>query len=248
MEAALTAAKRGHEVILAEKEERVGGQMRVAAVPPDKGEIKEFADYQRRQLKKSGIEIRCGSKITTGNVESLKPDAVVLATGVSPVRPEIPGAERAHVVSAVDVLAGRGETGQNVLVLGGGLVGCETARYLAAEGRNVTVIEILERLASDMLPEGRELEVNKLRLAGIGIQTQMAATEITPKGVKTTRNGKPYFFEADTVVVAVGMVPDNALSRELKNVGVTPQVIGDAAQPGKIIDAVYSGARVGREI
>jgi len=248
MEAAVTAAKRGHQVILAEKEDYLGGQLLIAAVPPDKGEIRSFVEYQKRQLKKAGVEVRLGSKITPADVERMNPETIVIATGMTPAKLDIPGAEGANVVKAIDLLSGRQDTGQEVVILGGGLVGCETARFLAAKGRAVTILEMLERLASDMLPEGREMEVNKLRLAGIGIQTQMTAEEITEKGVKATREGKACFFKADTVVLAVGVVPDNTLHQQLQTSGNTAHTIGDAAQPGKMTDAVYGGARVGREI
>lgn len=248
LEASVTAAQMGHRVILAEKGDRLGGQLQVAAVPPDKGEISTFVEYQSRQLKRDGVEVRLGRKITSVDVDEIKPDVIVVATGAVPANLDVPGADGANVVKALDLLSGRQDTGQKVVILGGGLVGCETARFLAAKGRTVTVIEMLERLASDMLPRGREMEVDKLRLAGVGIHTRMKAEAIMEKGVRATCNGKVYFFEADTVVLAVGMVADNTLGQELQGKGKEVYMIGDAAQPGKIIDAVYGGARVGRGI
>jgi len=248
MEAAVTAAERGHRVILAEEENRLGGQLQVAAVPPYKERIRTFVEYQKHQLKRAGVEVKVGRKMTSTDVEEMKPDIVVLATGAVPAKLDIPGADGGNVAKAVDVLSGQRDAGQKVVILGGGLVGCETAEFLAAKGRKVTVIEILAQLAADMLPKGREQKVDKLRLAGVGFHTRMKAEGITEKGVKAIRNGEPFFFEADTVVLAVGMVADDNLGPQLKEKGKKVYVIGDAAQPGKIIDAVYAGARVGREI
>lgn len=128
------------------------------------------------------------------------------------------------------------------------MVGCETAHFLAARGISVTVIEMLEKLASDMLPRSRELEVDKLRLAGVAFYTSMKAEEITDRGVKAIRKAETFFFEADTIIQAVGMAADDTLARALQNAGVEVHLIGDAAQPRKIIDAVREGAIVGRQI
>ena len=248
MEAAVTAAERRHRVILAKEEDRLGGQLQVAAVLPYKERIRTFVEYQRHQLKRAGVEVKVGRKMTSTDVEELNPDIVVLATGAVPAKLDIPGADGGTVAKAVDVLSGQRDAGQKVVILGGGLVGCETAEFLAAKGRKITVIEILVQLAADMLPKGREQKVDKLRLAGVGFHTRMKAEGITEKGVKAIRNGEPFFFEADTVVLAVGMVAEDKLGPQLKEQGKKVYVIGDAAQPGKIIDAVYDGARVGREI
>lgn len=248
MEAANTAAGRGHQVILAEKGDRLGGQLRAAAVPPYKAEITGFVEYQIRQLKMAGVDIRTARKVTSKDLEEIKPEVVIVATGAAPATPDIPGVGESNVVKAVDILCGRQNTGPKAVILGGGMVGCETAQFLAARGIRVTVLEMLEKLASDMLPRSRELEVDKLRLAGVGFYTNMKAEEITAKGVKATRKGETIFFEADTVILAVGMAADNALAQELQSKGEKVYLIGDAAQPRKIVDAVYEGARVGREI
>lgn len=187
-------------------------------------------------------------ELTFADIEEIRPDVMVVATGAVPAIPDIPGVNGGNVVKAVDVLCGRRDTGQRTVILGGGMIGCETARFLAAKGRTVTLIEMLEQLASDMLPRSREQEVYKLRLSGVGFHTGMKAEEVTDRGVKATRKGERFFFEADTVVLAVGMDANDALAQELKEKGKKVYVVGDAAQPRKIIDAVYDGARVGREI
>ncbi len=248
VEAAVAAASRGHRVILVEKEDRLGGQLRVAAVPPDKGGISSFVEYQSRQLERVGVEVRLGRKVTSADIDEVRPEVVVVATGAVPASLEVPGVDGSHVVRAVVVRGGRRYTGQRVVVLGGGLVGCETAEFLVARGKSVILIEMLEQLAADMLPEGRKLEVERLRMAGVGFHTRMKAEEITERGVRAIRDGKEFFFEGDTVVLAVGMVANGVLGQELEGKVKELHVVGDAAQPRKIIDAVYDGAQVGRKI
>ena len=152
------------------------------------------------------------------------------------------------MVKAVDVLCGRRNTGQSTVILGGGMIGCETARFLAVKGRTVMLIEMLEQLSSNMLPRSREQEVYKLSLSGVRFHTSMKAEEVTDKRVRATRKREWFFFEADAAVLVVGMDVNDALSQELKGKSKKVYVVGDATQPRKIIDAVYDGARVGREI
>ncbi|MBN2080443.1 MAG: FAD-dependent oxidoreductase, partial [Spirochaetes bacterium] len=148
MEAAMVAAKRGHEVHLFEKEGRLGGQYYLAAIPPAKGEIAAFIVWLKKQLDDNTVSIHPGTELTEEMVSRQKPDAVVIATGSTPASLNVLRLN-AHAVTAHDVLEGRTDTGQRVAVIGGGMIGAETANHLAHHGKRVTIVEMLPAVAQD---------------------------------------------------------------------------------------------------
>ncbi|MCK4723557.1 MAG: FAD-dependent oxidoreductase, partial [Dehalococcoidia bacterium] len=139
MEAARVASLRGHKVTLWEKGPRLGGQLIQAAIPPHKDRIGALTAYLQTQLKKLDVKMELGKEVTAAMIERFEPEAVVLAVGARPLVPDISGLDRAHVVQAGDVLEGKVEVGNKVVVVGGELVGCETAEFLAEKGKEVTV-------------------------------------------------------------------------------------------------------------
>ena len=165
MEAARIAAIRGHEVTLCERSERLGGQVHLASVAPFKQEISQVVGYLSREVEKAGVKVELGKEVTASLVSELKPDAVIVATGATPLRPaSIPGIDGEKVVSAWDVLAGRSEAAiaSNVLVIGGGLVACELADFLADTNDNtgampakVTMLEMQPLMAMQSVYEVR---------------------------------------------------------------------------------------------
>ncbi len=247
MEAAGVAAQRGHKVTLWEKEDRLGGQMLFAVLPPYKGEIHNLTDYLIGQLKKSHVEIKLNQEATAQSILEGKPDVVIVATGASPIIPDIPGVKGAKVSTALEVLRGK-ETGQGVVVIGGGMVGCEIAEFLAEKGKKVTILEMLNRVGNDIGPTTRWVVLQRLRKAGIRMETRITATEITDEGVKGVRDGAFEFFPADTVVLAVGMKSRDGLAQQLE--GKIPAVhsIGDCVEPQRIAQAMEVGLKIAREI
>jgi 2,4-dienoyl-CoA reductase (NADPH2) len=156
---------------------------------------------------------------------------------------------RVTLVTAIDVLAGRKQTGRNVVVVGGGSTGCETAEFLAQNGKQVVILEMLSRIGADFGPANRYLVIDRLVAAGIRLETGVKAEAITKTGVKVIRNGLyPEFFEADTVVLSVGLVADDKIARTLQ--GRVPSVftIGDATKPASIKEALESGFKIALEI
>ena len=149
LEAARVAAARGHKVTLYEENADLGGQWLLASKPPHKQDHMLLLGYMVGQLDKLGVERKRGVKVTAAMVEETRPDVVLVATGAKPLVPPIPGVEREEVVTAWDVLGGR-EVGRRVLVVGGGLTGLETAEFLAEQGKEVVVVEMLKRVGADM--------------------------------------------------------------------------------------------------
>jgi 2,4-dienoyl-CoA reductase-like NADH-dependent reductase (Old Yellow Enzyme family)/thioredoxin reductase len=248
LEAAATLAERGHRVDLWEKEPRLGGQLALAAVPPHKGEIGALIEYLARRVARAGAGVSLGTEATPARIEKLKPDAVVLATGARPVLPEIPGIDGPLVAPSADILAGKVAAGRRVAIIGGGLVGCETADYLADGRREVTVMRRGETFAADVNPLAREVLLERLGRKGVVLLPGVKYERINGKGVVISMEGKTRNIPADTVVVATGVVSETGLLGALRAGGWETYLIGDAASPGKIADALADAARVGREI
>ena len=248
MEAAKTAALRGHDVVLCEESSSLGGMLIPASKPPHKEDIALFRRYQAIELRRTGVQVITGRKADKDYIRSLKPDALILATGSHPIRPDVPGKDCKNVVSGVDVLLGRVDLGRKVVVVGGGLVGCETALFLAEQGRPVTILEMLNEIGADILPTTRSAIIQKLKEKGVIMEVNAKALEFNEEGVVAERFGKRELFEADIMVLALGMESNSELVEELKNEVKEVYVVGDCAKPRKIRDAVHEGAKAGREV
>ncbi len=248
MQAAITAAQRGHKVILFEQADELGGQLILAAKPPFKDTIETYRQYLIGQTNRLGIEVRLKQKFTADLLPELKPDAVVLATGVKPFIPDIPGIDRSNVLLAGQVLSGAA-TGERVAIIGGELVGCETALYLLDRGKQVTIMRRGPRLATRVNRSLREPMMERLRVKGATIFTGVEYEEVTGEGVAIKDSeGNRRLVEADTVVVATGASPNDELARSLK--GRVPRLmrVGDCVTPRGIREAVEEGYRAGMEI
>lgn len=251
MEAARIAAIRGHKVTLYDKGKELGGQLLIAGKPESKKKLMWFRDYLVTQLTKLGVEVKLGVEATPRLVQGAKPDAVVVATGAEPVLPNIPGIDRANVVSGWDLLRGKKKPkNQKVAVVGGGMIGCEIADYLLESGNTVTIIEQLPAVASDMEPMHRFRQLEIFKDKNVAILTNRKVTAITAKGIKALNpdSGKEEMIEADLVVVAVGAKAVDTLINALE--GNVPELypVGDCSSPRVILEAVHEGSAIGRII
>jgi len=248
MEAARVAALRGHQVALYEKEDRLGGALHIASVPPGKEKLDWVTEYYSNELPRLGVELHLGEMVEAKMVRAWRPDAVIVATGSEPVIPDVPGVDGSNVIVAQMLLARKMHfTGEHIAIIGGGMLGLETAEYLATQGNAVTVLKRYTTVSRLIEPLYRDYLLRKLKEEGVEIITEVEVEEITGSGVVVLdRQGVRKLIPADWVVMARGARASDKLAREIED--PHPIVIGDAVEPRKIIDAVREGFVAARAI
>ncbi|MFH1639998.1 MAG: FAD-dependent oxidoreductase [Chloroflexota bacterium] len=249
IEAARVSALRGHQVSLWEKKTVLGGQMVAAAIAPHKDKIGVLTCSLMGQLQKLGVAVSTGREATAESIAGFAPDVVVLATGVIPLIPEIPGLDKTGAVLAADVLEGKAKTGERVVIIGGELVACEVAEFLTDAGKKVTMMRRGAEIATDVGPSTRPRLLARLTEKGVTMLTGVTYHEANEKGlVITTGEGERKVLEADTIVLAAGATPNQALYREIK--GKIPEVypVGDCVSPRNIAEALREGFEIGLKI
>jgi 2,4-dienoyl-CoA reductase-like NADH-dependent reductase (Old Yellow Enzyme family)/NADPH-dependent 2,4-dienoyl-CoA reductase/sulfur reductase-like enzyme len=238
MEAAVIAADRGHKVTLMEKSETLGGLLRFADRDAYKADLGKFKSVMARRVEKRKIKVVLGKECTPADLRSFKADAVIVAVGSSPIVPQIPGIE--HAMQAIAVYDAPGMVGKRVVMVGGGLVGCEVGLHLAKNGRAVTVIEMLDEVAQDAYRMHRVALIQEMDKQ-LAYQTGLKCTAIAPNGVKAVnKENKEEFLPADTVVYAVGMIANKEAAEKLRAAAkdATVYEIGDCVCAAKVYDAV----------
>ena len=250
MEAARVAALRGHEVTLYEKQPYLGGLLNLAALPPNKERMAKFRDYLIKQMEKRGVRVETGKEVTASLLEELKPDVVIVATGSTPISPQIPGLERENVFSFSDVLTGKAKVGDRVVIIGGSGSGCETADFLAKQGKKVSIVEMLDALLKEVMPSrSRDLLLRELARGGVEMLTQTKAEEVTEEGlVISAKDGSRRVLEADSIVLAAGSRPQSELYEEIKDKFPEVYRVGDCVKCGLIIDAIWPAYEVALKI
>ena len=239
MQAALTAADRGHSVILCEKSSRLGGVLLCEEKVPFK---KHMADYLARQallISRAAIDVRLNTEVTPDLARTIKPDVIIAALGTRPVKPPIPGIEGSAVLSAQDAYANPDKCGQKTVILGGGYVGLELAVYLAQLGREAVVLEVLDNLNLGRSLHGRALMI-QIRNFGIDVRLSTRVTGITNSGVSGTGPDGGFELPADSVVYATGQEPlvDEALA--MFDCADEFHQIGDCLAPKNIMKATHT--------
>ncbi|MCX5846553.1 MAG: FAD-dependent oxidoreductase [Deltaproteobacteria bacterium] len=251
MEAAITAAVRGHKVTLYDRGNELGGKLLIASLPPYKDEIKSLAKSLAIRTEKAGVEIRLQSDVRPKTIEEGKPDVLISATGATSLIPPIPGVDGRNVVLAEDVLTGRKTVSGNVLVIGGGMVGCETAEFLfehAQDVTHITVLEMLNRMADNVSPTYRPFFLTRLKKAGIKMETNATVQEITQQGVTVNQKGVATFIKGDFVVLAVGYTANNPFNEKIQERIPEVYSIGDCVKPRMIKEAIEEGFWIGTKI
>ncbi len=277
MKAACTAAERGHDVTLIEKERTLGGQMLLNRLIPQRQEMVTAPADLASNLKALNIEILLNKEADAALIKDMAPDVVVVATGAKPIQPDIPGVDGQNVVQAWGVLAGGVGVGKNVVILGGNAVGLETALYLANQGtlspevlhflmanraesmetltellnkgnKSVTVVEMIKKAGKDIGLTTRWTVMAELKRLGVTIMTGTKATGVRPDGLEIEREDGSDFLPADTIVIAAGSRSENRLADEIEKLVPEVYMIGDAKDPRKALDAIREGYLTGLEI
>ena len=248
--AAFTAAQRGHAVTLYEKGDILGGNMRLAAYPPGKGDITNMVRSYIAKCEEYGVKMILNTEVTPALVAEEKPDAVIVATGSNPLVLPIPGINETGVIHAGDLLDGKAAVGKRVLVVGGGMVGCEVADFLGELGHEVTVIELRDQLGPDVIPEHRKFLMKDFDTYKVQGVTGAKVAQFFTDGVSyTLADGTEGRLEGfDNVVLAMGYRNNDTISEEIKKIVAETYVIGDAVKARKALDATAEGLNAALEI
>jgi len=250
MEFARVATLRGHKVILCEKTDKLGGHMIEAAIPEFKLDIKRLLEWYIRQMEKLKVEVRLNTEVTLDLVRKEKPDVVIVATGSKHITPEIPGANGGlNIVNSCDLLAGKVKAGDNVVVYGGGLEGCEIALWLANQGKTVTIIARHEVMARGVFEANKRMLLDMLAEKKVTILTNTLVLEARKDGIVViNREFERKKVNCDTVVLAIGRRPENELYKSLSGEIPSLYQIGDCKEPRKIINAIWDAYTIARAI
>ena len=237
MNAAITAADRGHEVVLLEKTDSLGGLLKFTEYDDLKIDLRRFKNYLICQTKKKNIDVRLNTEATPELMEMLQPDAIIVASGSHPAVPPIPGLDKA--IHALNIYDDLDKLGQKVVMVGGGQVGCETAIFLAETGRQLSIVEMKEELA----PEANWMEQEGMKpaLAKYNVQvfTGAACKEITDEGVIVSTADGDRLIEGDTVVYALGMRANRDVFYELEDCAEDVVMVGDCVKARKVLGAIH---------
>ena len=242
MTAAVTAARRGHEVVLCEKSPFLGGALRSERNVPLKKDLFDFVRVRTLEMERAGVEVRLNTEVTPEYAEAFAPDVLVVALGATPIVPPLPGIDRDNVQLAANVSERDFTCGKRVVVLGGGLVGCETAIHLANRGHQVAVAEMGAAVAPDANLFQRQSLLDELERLSIPLHTGFTGKEILPQGLKGLRaDGTEAILEADTVVVACGQRANTAAADALRGCAPRVMVMGDCVRPSNMRQATFQG-------
>jgi 2-enoate reductase len=252
MEAGRVAALRGHKVVLYEKSDKLGGHVSEASILPFKSSESRLLQWYQTELEDLKVEIQFNVEVSPEFVHKKNPDTVIVATGSKPIHLNVPGADKQTVITACDFLAGKRRAGEIVMIIGGGQVGCEIGLWLAQQGKEVTIVEKL----SDLLVGGRRIPwmnrmmlLDLLKFHKVNVMTNVSLLEVTDKGaVVIDKNFRRDTLPAYTIILAVGLEPEQGIYRLLKGHSTHSFLIGDARKPWNIMSAIWDAYEVARTI
>ena len=211
----------------------------------------ELRDWYKNQLDDLSVDVELGQKLTPEEINEEEYDTILVATGSEHIIPDIPGIEKDKVVTATDLLLNQEQDSENYVVIGGGLVGCETALWLARMGKKVSVIEALDGLMEKGAPichSNKEMLVDLLEQNGVQIRTNTKLSEVTEVGVVVSTDDGSEVMEAGKVVLAIGLKENSEIYESLRSESADIYELGDSKDPRRIMDAIWDGYGVAREI
>ena len=251
MEAARTAAMRGHKVSLYEKNESLGGNLIPGGSHSFKKEVRELNAWYQNELKALPVEIHTGESVTAGQLRDMDADVIILAAGSLPVMPKVPGIDDKKVIGCIEASAHPEKVGQKVMVIGGGLVGCEMALEYAQDGKEVTVVEALPKILSAGIPSpipNGQMIPDLFEHHHVAVLENHRLSAVEDGRVILESDGQKKAFDADSVVIAVGFRPVPSMAQELQGCGAAVYEIGDGQKVSTILHAVWDGYEVGNNI
>ena len=251
MEAARTAAMRGHKVSLYEKNESLGGNLIPGGSHSFKKEVRELNAWYQNELKVLPVEIHTGEAVTAGQLCNMDADVIIVAAGSVPVTPKVPGIDDKKVIGCMEAFAHPEKVGQKVMVIGGGLVGCEMALEYAQDGKEVTVVEALPKILSAGIPSpipNGQMIPDLFEHHHVAVLENHRLSAVEDGRVILESDGQKKAFDADSVVIAVGFRPVPSMAQELQGCGAAVYEIGDGQKVSTILHAVWDGYEVGNNI
>ncbi|MFQ6078179.1 MAG: FAD-dependent oxidoreductase [Thermodesulfobacteriota bacterium] len=249
LKAAEVAALRGHQVTVFERDQKLGGRLRLAAIPPKKAIWNDFLDYLERRVRGLGVTLELGKEFTVDMLGVIKPDVVIVASGALPFFPDWKGMQESRALSVDAALTGEGNVGKRVLVVGAGGIGAELADYLSEMGKEVTLVEMLEEIASDLVTHLKHYLSQRLSEKGVTILTSTKVKELGEGCVLVEdASGMRKIDGFDTIVLAVGSRANDRIAKSLDGKVPGLYVIGDASEPREALEAVYEGEEIALKI
>lgn len=249
LEAALTAARRGHNVTLWEKEDVLGGQLRLAGAPPGRETFREYICFMERQVRRAGVNVVLNKSATIDSISESSPDTIIYAMGAFPIIPSFVKTGNKNVITAWEVLKGNIPPGEKIVILGGGSVGLETAHFLADKGKKVTVLEATRYLGRDMGAIASFYLRRLLKGAGVNILRFAEVKKVEDDEILMLREGKEEkLLNLDAVILALGAKSNNSIASEIARIFPEVHIIGDALKPRKALEAIAEGFEAGRKI
>jgi NADPH-dependent 2,4-dienoyl-CoA reductase/sulfur reductase-like enzyme len=252
VEAAWVAARRGHQVALYEKGSRIGGQLLFGTVSSHKKDLLTLIRFHENQIARYGVVVYLEKEITLEEISAIKPDTVVIAIGASPLIPMVPGIEDEKIITVFQALDGGAPApspGRRAVIVGGGSAGCEVAIHLSEKGYRVTLMEMLEAVGNQYEPMTRKLILRGMKRLGIRIMTRCRLSRFEGNRVFYLENADlEHFIETDEVVIATGSRPNEAMVKEIEELGIEVYRIGDCKEIRSAKEAIYEGALIGRRI
>lgn len=254
MEAAFVAHKRGHHVVLCEKDDKLGGEMNLAAVPIAKQDLTLVIKYMAHKLE--GVDVRLNTEVTLEMLKNeFKDYEVIAGTGASPIVIN-PFTQFKSWMTADDVLAGRAFPGRKIVIIGGGSVGCETADYLAPlindlfpRNRDVTILEMADGVMMNESGPGRSLLVRRMMEKGVKIITSAKVDSVTETEINYTQDDVTHTIkDADTLIFAAGYKKNPAVEEMLEESGLNYHMIGDAHEIGNIKTAITEAYNLTKDL
>lgn len=242
LEAARVAAKKGHRVTLFEKETVLGGQLNIAEVPPRKIELRRALEDLEHAARSEGAVLRLGEVATPEALLALSPDAVIVAVGAASYTPPIPGVDGPNVCDAWQILAGEQDVTGRVIMVGGGVVACETTEFLAAQGCKVTMVEMGDKISADVSSTVVPTMLANFAKHGVEQHTGHKVTNIASSAISCEdKDGNTLKIHCDYVVIASGARPVAFDTTALSDEGIEVVMVGDCRKVADISHATKTG-------